>query len=190
VLLSVAAGGAGTQRTLVYQVFPGYFDDHTSDEHRERRRATSFTGPVPAVEPLLRTREHPPSIAEAFGLVASHTFGDRPPLRTTLTGGRPPGRIFPDPCWGGLAIIGANEANCRSGGQWGRLFGNGRPCGQTFLGRKHRCSDLERCTAQQANGDSSGCASPSRAPFRQPNLKSSYSSRACPTRTRAAKNRR
>jgi hypothetical protein len=40
-------------------------------------------------------------------------FGDRPPLRDTLTGGRPPGRKLPDPCWGGLAIIGRNEAKCR-----------------------------------------------------------------------------
>ena len=42
-------------------------------------------------------------------------FGDRPPLRSTLTGGRPPGRKLPDPCWGGLAIIGGNEAKCRPG---------------------------------------------------------------------------
>ena len=27
-------------------------------------------------------------------------FGDRPPLRDTLTGGRPPGRKVPDPDWG------------------------------------------------------------------------------------------
>ena len=27
-------------------------------------------------------------------------FGDRPPLRDTLTGGRPPGRKVPDPNWG------------------------------------------------------------------------------------------
>jgi len=32
---------------------------------------------------------------------ARREFGDRPPLRDTLTGGRPPGRENPDPLLGG-----------------------------------------------------------------------------------------
>jgi hypothetical protein len=53
----------------------------------------------------------------------SARFGDRPPLRSTLTGGRPPGRKLPDPCWGGLAIIGGNAAKCRPGRfKWEGLF--------------------------------------------------------------------
>ena len=41
-------------------------------------------------------------------------FGDRPPLRDTLTGGRPPGREMSRPLlWGGLTIIGGNGAKCR-----------------------------------------------------------------------------
>ena len=37
----------------------------------------------------------------------------RPPLQDTLTGGRPPGGKFPTPFWGGLPMIGGNEAKRR-----------------------------------------------------------------------------
>ena len=53
----------------------------------------------------------PTPVCRAFG----GPLGDRPPLRDTLTGGRPPGGKVPDPAlFGGAArIIGRNEAKCR-----------------------------------------------------------------------------
>ena len=47
----------------------------------------------------------------------THVEG-RPPLQDTLTGGRPPGRKVPDPFWGGLPMIGGNEAKRRHPAEW------------------------------------------------------------------------
>ena len=65
---------------------------------------------------LTRKRRCPPMPSRYLYRRHVGLFGDRPPLRDTLTGGRPPGRKLPDPCWGGLAIIGGNEAKCRPSG--------------------------------------------------------------------------
>jgi hypothetical protein len=63
-----------------------------------------------------RKRRCPPMPSRYLYRPHVRPFGDRPPLRDTLTGGRPPGRKLPDPYWGGLAIIGRNEAKCRPSG--------------------------------------------------------------------------
>jgi hypothetical protein len=69
-----------------------------------------------------RKRRCPPMPNRYFYRPHVGPFGDRPPVRNTLTGGRPPGRKLPDLCWGGLLIIAGNGAKCRPGGFSGKAF--------------------------------------------------------------------